>query len=232
MCCLIFGNTVLNFYNTPLGLADDSPPPIEALQEDMLVSIADALANPSGSDLRSLRLVDKRFHCAVGQSAIKLRPHKALTREQLQKLSQLFQNAALLNLSSCNLLDNESLRGLHNLFPRLRQLDLSRCSWLSAIGLIHLRNLSHLEILSAYHCSALFDLPRSIRGFSSLQHLNLRFSTKLLSLPEEISGLTSLQTLSLEGCSGLKGLPEGIGALSRLEYLDLRLCRYTFSLVF
>lgn len=195
----------------------------------MLVSIAEKLDHRS--DIRNLRLVDKRFHSAVGESAIHLRPHWGLTSAQLLNLSQLFRSATSLNLSSCNRLNNECLRGLHNLFPRLRKLDLSDCPWLAASGMANLLGglpvgLSKLQVLSLYHCTALSQLPHSISGLVSLEHFNLRFCENIRSVPEGVSRLLSLVSLSLGDCSELEGVPDGIGALSLLEQLHLQRCRW------
>lgn len=116
----------------------------------MLVIIADKLGRlgrPTAS-IKNLRLVDKRFYSAVGQSAVSLRPHKDLTVVQLQKLSQMFGNTAFLDLSRCQILNNESLRGMHSLFPRLRRLELNECPWLTAAGLAHLGSFTQLQCVS------------------------------------------------------------------------------------
>lgn len=172
-----------------------------------------------------MRLVNKRFHSAIGQSAIKLRPHTAINRAQLVHLSQRFRSAVSLNLRSCSLLDNESLRGFPSLFPRLEQLILSECSLLHSSGVAHLRGLSQLQFLSMENCPELKQLPGSLHGLGSLQHLSLYCCTNLRSLPEGISGLSSLRTLTLSFCSVLVVLPETLGALSLLQCLDLRYCR-------
>lgn len=195
------------------------PLTIEALQEDILVSIADQLDVPS--DFQNLRLVDKRFHSAVGQSAVWLQPSMALTTPQLLELSRLFGKAASLNLSRCAHLNNESLRGLHSLFPRLRQLDLGACSWLTAAGLEHLRSLSRLQFLTLYNCTGLKRLPQSICAIASLRGLSLASCANLQFLPNDISGLKDLRWLSLWNCTKLVQLPESIGSLSLRQHLDL-----------
>lgn len=85
----------------------------------MLSKIAESLTDPV--DLQNLRLVDKRFHTAVGESGIRLRPHKALTNGQLSELGRLLPSASSLDLIECQKLDDESLRALPSLFPCLRQ---------------------------------------------------------------------------------------------------------------
>lgn len=190
------------------------------------------LKNPS--DLQNLRLVDKRFYAAVGQSAINICPKKSLTSLLLLQLGQMFPYAASLDLSNCRLLYNESLKGIHNLFPHLKQLNLRDCSWLKLVGVASLRGLSQLQFLSLERCSGLAKLPERVSGLGSLQHLNLESCRRLRSLPEGISRL-SLQTLNLSSCTGFEVLPDVIGALSLLQRLDLTYCRwvnrkiYTFA---
>lgn len=203
--------------------ADDIPPLLAAMSEDLLVSIADKLESPS--DLLNLRLVDRGWRSAVGQSGISLRPHTSLTRTQLVKLSQAFRNAASLDLSTCTLLNNECLRGFHNTFPRLRQLTINQNSWLTDAGVANLGGLSHLESLTLGNCPGLIDLPQELSGLVSLQILNLPRCRRLRSLPVGISGLTALRILDLYLCLELVELPEGFGSLSLLQHLDLRVCR-------
>lgn len=201
-------------------IAGRKPPPIDVLAIDMLVSIADKLVSEP-SDIRNLRLVDKRFNSAVGQSSIVLRPHKALTSGQLLKLSHMFRNTTSLDLSRCQLLGNECLRGFNTYFPRLEYLNLEECSWLSAAGVAHLGSLLNLANLSLCQCSSLLDLPHNTSGLVSLRFLSLQNCRMLRSLQEGISGLTSLQYLSLGNCTALEGLPEAIGALSMLQHMLL-----------
>lgn len=193
----------------------------EDLQLDLLVNLCDALGS---SDLRNLRLVDKQFNAAVGQSAIKLRPHRLLAPGHMFKLGRLFRNAVWLDLTGCEQLSNECLRGLPQLFPRLQKLNLSNCPWLTHEGVAQLAQLSHLKALTMEQCSEL-TLPDAISGLAALQKLNLFACGSLCSLPEGFSRLVSLRTLNLSWCGKLKELPESTSALSLLQSLNISLCR-------
>lgn len=191
---------------------------MEDLPLDMLVNICDRLKR---SNLRNLRLVDKRFHSAVAQSAINLRARRSLTPCQLLELGRLFRNCSMLSLHGCDLLSNERLRGVAHLCPRLRILHLGECTWLTAEGISHLANLPQLKSIDVRRCTGLVTLPDNISNFGSLQHINCMQCTSLRSLPEGISGLVSLHTLELYGTASLEGLPCSIGTLSLLRRLSL-----------
>lgn len=53
---------------------------LEDLQHDILVIIAEKV---DPKDRRSLRLVSKRFHAAVGDAAVAVRPHRSITSRQV-----------------------------------------------------------------------------------------------------------------------------------------------------
>lgn len=220
MC--VFRNLLMLFY------ADHNPRPLEALHQDLLVCIADKLGGICGIgsriDMQNLRLVNHRFHTAMGQSAIKLRPRSDITTAKPLELSQLFRNAAGLILNGCHHLNNESLRGLSSLFPRLRHISLDECTWLSGAGIAHLRGFSTLEGLSLFDCPMLTELPTSISALVSLQYLLLQSCDVLQSVPEGISSLTALSKLCLLWCKEIEALPESIGSLSLLTCLHVAYC--------
>lgn len=186
----------------------------------MLVSIADSLW---WEDLQNLRLVNKRFHSVVGQSAIKLHPHEALTSAQLLKLGQLFRNAAQIRITLNESLGNDSLRDLHTLFPRLRILTLSGGSLLTDAGVAHLNPLSRLQFLMLRSSEGLAELPDAISGLTSLQYLSLHCHV-LRALPEGINALVCLRTLDLRDCAALERFSKGITGLSTLQHLSLPDC--------
>lgn len=216
---------------------------MEALQDDMLVCITEKLTDPR--DLWRLRLVNKRFHAAVGQSSIKLIPYGTITSRQLVYLSEMFNHAVSLDLRECPSLVNGSLK-LITRFSQLRCLIIKWCDWLTTKGVAHLGRLHQLETLILMTCMNIEALPEAISGLRSLQCLHaiggletisdgltqltllqtLRLcgNERLAALPAGLSSLTALHTLHLSYCQALQALPEGIGALSLLTELNLNSC--------
>lgn len=205
-------------------------PSLDQLPQDILVRIAELV---SPKDIRSLRLVCKRFKAAVECVSISLKPAKDFQANQLSLLSHAFHRATSLDLAECTNLTANILTSFPSLFPNLDSLRIpgdwvasepNSESLIFAPPNLH-KLFPNLRKLTLSRSSTMTTLPEAIPRLASLETLELSVCLSLAHLPDEISQLTSLCALELFGCYSIRELPDGFSRLSSLRWLDILVCQ-------
>ena len=82
-----------------------------------------------------------------------------------------------------------------------------------------------LSVLCLQNCTALEEIPETIRLLKMLRSFNLQGCRNLKHLPDSLGELESLQDLNVNDCENLESLPDVMVNLSQLKKFSMSGCR-------
>nr|XP_023913180.1 TMV resistance protein N-like [Quercus suber] len=225
-------NTVPKYLPNTLRYLDWSDYPAKSLpcfQPDELVQLC-LLRSKIELLWGGMKIFDKlKFIDMAGSSNLIIAPNfegvPNIEKLVLAKCSNLCRlHPSIGKLKKLKLLDLEECQELASLpdkfeIESLVTLNLTSCSKVKKIPEFS-GNMRHLQNL-LLECTAITELPFSVKCLTGLNILILRDCKQLVCLPNTICSLKLLFEIDLYGCSKFVNLPENLGNLKGLKYLSL-----------